>query len=40
MRRIRASSASEYSRNRYARFNPPWTPWFARRNEVVLPVEE
>ncbi len=25
---------------RYARFNPPWTPWFARRNEVVLPVEE
>lgn len=23
---------------RYARFNPPWTPWFLRRNEVVLPV--
>ncbi len=25
---------------RYARFNPPWTPWFLRRNEVVQPVEE
>lgn len=25
---------------RFARFNPPWTPWFLRRNEVVLPVEE
>ncbi len=23
---------------RYARFNPPWTPWFLRRNEVVVPV--
>jgi hypothetical protein len=25
---------------RYARFNPPWTPWILRRNEVVQPVEE
>ena len=23
---------------RFARFNPPWTPWFLRRNEVVVPV--
>lgn len=23
---------------RFARFNPPWTPWFLRHNEVVLPV--
>jgi effector-binding domain-containing protein len=23
---------------RFARFNPPWTPWFMRRNEVLLPV--
>jgi len=23
---------------RFARFDPPWTPWFRRRNEVVLPV--
>ncbi|MGK5676080.1 SOUL family heme-binding protein [Micromonospora sp. URMC 106] len=25
---------------RYARFDPPWTPSFLRRNEVVLPVAE
>ncbi|MBM7798224.1 hypothetical protein JOE57_001145 [Microlunatus panaciterrae] len=25
---------------RFARFNPPWTPWFLRRNEVVVPVSE
>lgn len=25
---------------RWARFDPPWTPWFLRRNEVVLPVEQ
>lgn len=23
---------------RFARFDPPWTPWLLRRNEVVLPV--
>ena len=23
---------------RYARFDPPWTPWFLRRNEVVVPI--
>jgi hypothetical protein len=22
----------------WARFDPPWTPWFLRRNEVVVPV--
>jgi hypothetical protein len=21
-----------------ARYNPPWTPWFMRRNEVMVPV--
>lgn len=25
---------------RYARFDPPWKPWFLRRNEVVLPVAD
>ncbi|HLN78187.1 MAG TPA: heme-binding protein [Nocardioidaceae bacterium] len=25
---------------RYARFDPPWTPWFLRHNEVVVPVKE
>jgi len=24
---------------RFARFDPPWTPWFMRRNEVVIPVQ-
>ncbi|HEX6248259.1 MAG TPA: heme-binding protein [Nocardioidaceae bacterium] len=27
-------------RPRYARFDPPWTPWFMRRNEVVVPVAD
>ncbi len=22
-----------------AQYNPPWTPWFARRNEVMIPIE-
>lgn len=25
---------------RWARFDPPWTPWFLRHNEVVLPVTQ
>jgi hypothetical protein len=25
---------------RFARFDPPWTPWFLRRNEVVVPVAQ
>jgi hypothetical protein len=25
---------------RFARFDPPWTPWFLRHNEVVVPVTE
>lgn len=25
---------------RWARFDPPWTPWFLRHNEVVVPVAE
>jgi hypothetical protein len=23
---------------RFARFDPPWTPWFLRHNEVVVPI--
>ena len=24
---------------RFARFDPPWTPWFMRRNEIQIPIE-
>ncbi|MEO7477711.1 MAG: heme-binding protein [Lysobacteraceae bacterium] len=23
-----------------AQYNPPWTPWFMRRNEVMVPIEK
>lgn len=23
-----------------ARYNPPWTPWFVRRNEVMAPLQD
>lgn len=39
---LRASVArqgfDEAGSPRFARFDPPWTPWFLRRNEIVLPV--
>lgn len=24
---------------RFARYDPPWTPWFLRHNEVIVPVD-
>jgi len=24
----------------FARYDPPWTPWFLRRNEVLIPLDE
>jgi hypothetical protein len=24
----------------WARYNPPWTPWFLRRNEILIPVDK
>ncbi|HBD07766.1 MAG TPA: heme-binding protein, partial [Syntrophobacteraceae bacterium] len=24
----------------FARYNPPFTPWFLRRNEILIPVED
>ena len=23
----------------WARYNPPFTPWFLRRNEILIPVD-
>jgi hypothetical protein len=36
MSKRRLKPAGEYI---YARYNPPFTPWFMRRNEVLVPVE-
>lgn len=30
---------TEVSPPRFARFDPPWTPWFMRRNEIQIPIE-
>ena len=24
----------------YARYNPPWTPWFMRRNEILIEIKK
>ncbi|MEU1684052.1 SOUL family heme-binding protein [Micromonospora sp. NPDC005707] len=39
-RAVTAAGLSPTGAVRYARFDPPWKPWFLRRNEVVLPVAE
>ncbi|WP_299926686.1 heme-binding protein [uncultured Nocardioides sp.] len=35
-----AAGLEVVGRPRFARFDPPWTPWFLRRNEVVVPVAD
>lgn len=35
---VRAAGYTVAGPPRFARFDPPWTPWFLRRNEVVVPV--
>ena len=35
---VAAAGLTATGRPHYARFDPPWKPWFLRRNEVVLPV--
>lgn len=37
---VEAAGLKVVGRPRYARFDPPWTPWFMRRNEVVVPVAQ
>ncbi len=38
LRSIEAAGFEVAGPVRFARYNPPWTPWFLRRNEVVAPV--
>lgn len=40
IRAVRDAGLDPTGPPRFARFDPPWTPWFRRRNEVVLPVRE
>lgn len=35
---IRAAGLTTVGPPRFARFDPPWTPWFMRHNEVAIPV--
>lgn len=35
---MRAAGLTPAGPPRYARYDPPWTPWFMRRNEVLVPV--
>ncbi len=35
---LEAAGLQVDGRLRFARFDPPWTPWFRRHNEVVAPV--
>jgi len=35
---VRQAGFAPVAPARFARYNPPWTPWFLRRNEVVVPV--
>ncbi len=37
---VRAEGLSPVGSPRFARFDPPFKPWFLRRNEVVVDVEE
>lgn len=36
--RVRAARFEVVGPVRFARFDPPWTPWFLRHNEVLIPV--
>ncbi len=37
---VRAAGLEPTGAPRFARYDPPWTPWFMRRNEVLIPVAE
>lgn len=38
-RNLAASGLVASGPARFARFDPPWTPWFMRRNEIQIPIE-
>lgn len=38
--RLAAAGITVVGEPRFARFDPPFTPWFLRRNEVLVDVEE
>lgn len=38
--RLTAAGVTAVGEPRFARFDPPFTPWFLRRNEVLVDVEE
>jgi hypothetical protein len=38
-RRIKNAGYQIAGTPRFARFDPPWTPWFMRRNEIQIPVQ-
>jgi effector-binding domain-containing protein len=40
LRAVRHAGLETIGPPRFARFDPPWTPWFRRRNEVIVPVRE
>ena len=35
---LSVNGISEIGPPRFARFDPPWTPWFLRRNEIQIPI--
>lgn len=37
---VRAAGLQPAGEPRFARYDPPWTPWFMRRNEVIVPVSQ
>lgn len=37
---VLAAGLTPAGTERYARYDPPFKPWFLRRNEVILPVED
>jgi hypothetical protein len=37
---ITAAGLQPLGAPRFARYDPPWTPWFMRRNEVIVPIAE